>query len=30
VLEKQWLSRAELNDILSPDAMTRPREMPKR
>jgi aspartate ammonia-lyase len=27
VLEKQWLSRAELDDILSPDAMTRPRPM---
>ncbi|HSJ14297.1 MAG TPA: hypothetical protein VK939_07770 [Longimicrobiales bacterium] len=28
VLEKGWLSRAELDDILSPDAMTRPRPMP--
>jgi aspartate ammonia-lyase len=25
VLEKQWLSREELDDVLSPDAMTRPR-----
>jgi aspartate ammonia-lyase len=28
VLEKGWLSRAELADILSPEAMTRPRPMP--
>ncbi|MGH7444244.1 MAG: aspartate ammonia-lyase [Longimicrobiales bacterium] len=28
VLEKQWLSQAELDDILSPSAMTRPRAMP--
>jgi aspartate ammonia-lyase len=28
VLEKNWLSRAELDDILSPDAMTKPRPMP--
>jgi aspartate ammonia-lyase len=27
VLEKGWLSREELDDILSPDAMTRPRPM---
>jgi len=25
VLDKQWLSQADLDDILSPDAMTRPR-----
>ncbi len=30
VLEKGWLSRAELDDILSPDAMTRPRPLPPR
>ena len=28
VLEKGWLSQEELEDILSPDAMTRPRAMP--
>jgi aspartate ammonia-lyase len=28
VLEKNWLSRQELDEILSPDAMTRPRAMP--
>jgi aspartate ammonia-lyase len=28
VLEKEWLSRQELDEILSPDAMTRPRPMP--
>jgi aspartate ammonia-lyase len=28
VLEKKLLTRDELNDILSPDAMTRPRPMP--
>jgi aspartate ammonia-lyase len=28
VLEKEWLGRTELDDILSPDAMTRPRPMP--
>jgi aspartate ammonia-lyase len=28
VREKGWLSQAELDDILSPDAMTRPRDMP--
>ncbi|MGH7468963.1 MAG: aspartate ammonia-lyase [Longimicrobiales bacterium] len=28
VLEKGWLTRAELDDILSPEAMTRPRAMP--
>ncbi len=28
VLEKEWLTRAELDDILSPEAMTRPRPMP--
>jgi aspartate ammonia-lyase len=27
VLEKQWLSRAELDEILSPDGMTKPRPM---
>jgi aspartate ammonia-lyase len=27
VLEKNWLSREELQDILSPDAMTKPRPM---
>jgi aspartate ammonia-lyase len=27
VLEKEWLSREELDEILSPDAMTRPRPM---
>jgi aspartate ammonia-lyase len=30
VLERGWLSRAELDDILSPDAMTRPRPLPAR
>jgi aspartate ammonia-lyase len=30
VLEKGWLGRAELDDILSPDAMTKPRPMPQR
>jgi aspartate ammonia-lyase len=28
VLEKGWLTRAALDDILSPDAMTKPRAMP--
>ena len=28
VLEKNWLTRAELDDILSPEAMTKPRPMP--
>jgi aspartate ammonia-lyase len=28
VLEKGWLNREQLDDILSPDAMTRPRPMP--
>ncbi len=28
VLEKGWLTQAELNDILSPEAMTKPRAMP--
>ena len=28
VLEKGWLTREELDDILSPEAMTRPRAMP--
>jgi aspartate ammonia-lyase len=28
VLEKEWLNRDELDSILSPDAMTRPRSMP--
>jgi aspartate ammonia-lyase len=28
VLEKEWLSRDRLDEILSPDAMTRPRAMP--
>jgi aspartate ammonia-lyase len=28
VLEKAWLTRAELDDILSPEAMTKPRPMP--
>jgi aspartate ammonia-lyase len=28
VLEKEWLSREELEEILSPDTMTRPRPMP--
>jgi aspartate ammonia-lyase len=28
VLEKRWLNQDELDDILSPDAMTRPRPMP--
>jgi aspartate ammonia-lyase len=30
VLEKEWMSKAELDDVLSPDAMTRPRIMPRR
>lgn len=30
VLEKGWLSRQELDEILSPDAMTRPRSMPRK
>jgi aspartate ammonia-lyase len=30
VLEKEWLSKEQLDDILSPDAMTRPRPMPSR
>jgi aspartate ammonia-lyase len=30
VLEKRWLNQEELDDILSPDAMTRPRPMPSR
>jgi aspartate ammonia-lyase len=30
VLEKQWMSREELDDVLSPDAMTKPRLMPRR
>ena len=29
VLEKEWLSKAELDDILSPGAMTKPRTMPR-
>jgi aspartate ammonia-lyase len=29
VLEKEWMSRSELDDVLSPDAMTRPRAMPR-
>ncbi|HUE77175.1 MAG TPA: aspartate ammonia-lyase, partial [Longimicrobiales bacterium] len=28
VLEKKWMTRAELDDVLSPDAMTKPRGMP--
>ena len=28
VLEKQWLTKQELDEILSPDAMTKPRAMP--
>jgi aspartate ammonia-lyase len=28
VLENEWLSKEQLDDILSPDAMTRPRPMP--
>ncbi|HSH44826.1 MAG TPA: hypothetical protein VK966_03165, partial [Longimicrobiales bacterium] len=28
VLEKEWMSREELDEILSPDSMTRPRGMP--
>ncbi|MEX2281065.1 MAG: aspartate ammonia-lyase [Gemmatimonadota bacterium] len=28
VLEKGWLTKAELNEILSPEAMTKPRAMP--
>jgi aspartate ammonia-lyase len=30
VLEKGWLSRERLDEVLSPDAMTRPRRMPHR
>ena len=30
VLEKGWLSRERLDEILSPDAMTRQRRMPAR
>lgn len=30
VLEKGWLSQSELDDILSPESMTRPRPMPRR
>ncbi|HEX6307369.1 MAG TPA: aspartate ammonia-lyase [Longimicrobiales bacterium] len=30
VLEKGWMSRTELDEVLSPDAMTRPRAMPRR
>ncbi|HEX2166486.1 MAG TPA: aspartate ammonia-lyase [Longimicrobiales bacterium] len=29
VLEKEWMTREELDEILSPAAMTRPRAMPK-
>jgi aspartate ammonia-lyase len=29
VLEKDWMSRDELDEVLSPDAMTRPRSMPR-
>jgi aspartate ammonia-lyase len=29
VLEKGWLDRAQLDEILSPDAMTKPRPMPQ-
>lgn len=28
IIEKDWLSQQELNEILSPEAMTRPRAMP--
>jgi len=28
VLQKGWLTRAELDEVLSPRAMTRPRPMP--
>ncbi|MFO7893744.1 MAG: aspartate ammonia-lyase [Longimicrobiales bacterium] len=28
VLEKEWMTRDELDEVLSPDAMTRPRRMP--
>ncbi|MEO5511409.1 MAG: lyase family protein, partial [Longimicrobiales bacterium] len=28
VLEKEWLTREQLDDVLSPDAMTKPRAMP--
>ena len=28
VLEKKWLTREQLDDVLSPDAMTKPRPMP--
>ncbi|MGH7464643.1 MAG: lyase family protein, partial [Longimicrobiales bacterium] len=30
VLEKEWMSREELDEVLSPDAMTKPRVMPRR
>src|SRR5690606_36548395 len=30
VLEKGWMSQAELNEVLSPQTMTRPRELRKR
>jgi len=30
VLDKEWMTREELDRILSPDAMTRPRGMPGR
>ncbi|HSJ32446.1 MAG TPA: aspartate ammonia-lyase [Longimicrobiales bacterium] len=29
VLEKEWMSREELDEVLSPDAMTKPRSMPR-
>jgi aspartate ammonia-lyase len=28
VLEKEWLTREQLDDVLSPDSMTKPRAMP--
>src|SRR5690606_9930544 len=28
VLEKGWMSKAELDDILAPEAMTQPRRLP--
>jgi hypothetical protein len=28
VLEKGWLTRVQLDEVLSPDAMTKPRAMP--
>lgn len=28
VLEKKWLTREQLDDLLSPDAMTKPRGLP--